>query len=109
MAIRKGATRITATVDKDTVTEIDLLAKKRDMKRSEWLAWAVNHAISESHNQFSLAGIEAQRLNQLQQSIVEMTHSQDNLSDLIIDLVHMMNTLMSGESYLNDADENSGK
>lgn len=107
MAIRSGARRISITLDADLVSEIDILAKKRDMSRSEWLTWAIGNAISETHGQYGLAGLEAQRINQFQNTLLEMTKSFDNTTDSINSLIKMINVLFSGESYLNDADENT--
>lgn len=106
MAIRKGARRKSITLDDDTIKEIELLVKKRDMNNiSEWINWAIDNGISEEHGQYGIAGLTAQRINQLQDSIVEMSKSIDNLSDLIIGLSRMMNNLLAGSSYLNDADD----
>ena len=106
MAIRKGARRKSITLDDDTIKEIELLIKKRDMNNiSEWINWAIDNGISEEHGQYGIAGLTAQRINQLQDSIVEMSKSIDNLSDLVIGLSRMMNNLLAGSSYLNDADD----
>lgn len=105
MAIRKGAHRVTITLDDNIIAEIDAIAAQRDMKRSEWLDWAVENALRESHGQFGLAGLEAQRLNQLQDSVVELSKNVDHSSDMISSMVHMMNSLLGGESYLNDVVE----
>lgn len=106
MAIRKGARRKSITLDDDTIKEIELLVKKRDMNNiSEWINWAIDNGISEEHGQYGIAGLTAQRINQLQDSIVEMSKSIDNLSDLVIGLSRMMNNLLAGSSYLNDADD----
>ena len=105
MAIRKGAHRVTITLDDNIIAEIDAIAAQRDMRRSEWLDWAVENALRESHGQFGLAGLEAQRLNQLQDSVVELSKNVDHSSDMISSMVHMMNSLLGGESYLNDVVE----
>lgn len=105
MSIRKGAHRVTVTLDDNIIAEIDALADQRDMKRTEWLDWAVENALRESHGQFGLAGLEAQRLNQLQDAIVELTKNVDNSTDMLSSMIHMMNSLLGGESYLNDVVE----
>lgn len=105
MTIRKGASRKSITLDDDTISEIKLLAKKRQMTVNEWIVWAIENAISESHGQFGLAGITAQRLNQLQDTVESLVYADDNLATVITDLSKMMNTLATGQSYLNDEDE----
>ena len=104
MTIRKGASRKSITLDNDTISEIKLLAKKRQMTVNEWIVWAIENAISESHGQFGLAGITAQRLNQLQDTVASLVYADDNLATVITDLSKMMNTLATGQSYLNDVD-----
>lgn len=106
MAIRKGAKRKAITIDEDTLAEIKILAKQRDMKSvNEWILWAIDNGISEEHGQYGLAGLTAQRINQLQDAVVNMSKSVDNVSDLVIGLVKMMNNLLAGSSYLNEANE----
>lgn len=104
MTTRKGASRKSITLDNDTISEIKLLAKKRQMTVNEWIVWAIENAISESHGQFGLAGITAQRLNQLQDTVESLVYADDNLATVITDLSKMMNTLATGQSYLNDED-----
>lgn len=104
MTIRKGASRKSITLDDDMISEIKLLAKKRQMTVNEWIVWAIENAISESHGQFGLAGITAQRLNQLQDTVESLVYADDNLATVITDLSKMMNTLATGQSYLNDED-----
>lgn len=104
MTIRKGASRKSITLDDDTISEIKLLAKKRQMTVNEWIVWAIENAISESHGQFSLAGLTAQRINQLQDTVASLVYADDNLANVITDLSKMMNTLATGQSYLNDED-----
>ena len=106
MTIRKGAHRKSITVDDADIKIIEGLAEKRGMTEKEWYDWAIQNGINESLGQYGIAGLSAQRLNQIQDSIVQETKSVDNLSDLIIALSKMMNNLMAGSSYLNDADEN---
>lgn len=105
MAIRKGARRKTLTLDDDLLKEIALVAKKRDMTTNEWIEWAIDNGLSEEYGHYGIAGLTAQRMNQFQDSLVNLSKSNDNLSDLIIGLTRMMNNLMAGSSYLNDADE----
>lgn len=105
MTIRKGAHRVTLTLDDNIIAEIDAIAAQRDMTRSEWLDWAVENALRESHGQFGLAGLAAQRINQLQDSVVELGKSVDHSTEMISSMVHMMNSLLGGESYLNDVVE----
>lgn len=104
MTIRKGASRKSITLDDDTISEIKLLAKKRQMTVNEWIVWAIENAISESHGQFSLAGLTAQRINQLQDTVASLVYADNNLANVITDLSKMMNTLATGQSYLNDED-----
>lgn len=104
MTIRKGASRKSITLDDDTISEIKLLAKKRQMTVNEWIVWAIENAISESHGQFSLAGLTAQRINQLQDTVASLVYADNNLTSVITDLSKMMNTLATGQSYLNDED-----
>lgn len=104
MTIRKGASRKSITLDNDTISEIKLLAKKRQMTVNEWIVWAIENAISESHGQFSLAGLTAQRINQLQDTVASLVYADNNLANVITDLSKMMNTLATGQSYLNDED-----
>lgn len=104
MTIRKGASRKSITLDDDTISEIKLLAKKRQMTVNEWIVWAIENAISESHGQFSLAGLTAQRINQLQDTVASLVYADNNLASVITDLSKMMNTLATGQSYLNDED-----
>ena len=93
MAISKNKTRVSCSIDKDLNSEIVKLAKDREMSKSEWITWAIEQAVAAQRGQYGLAGLEAQRLNQVQNSIVEMAGSVDNLADLIQGLVKMMNTL----------------
>lgn len=104
MAIRKGASRKSITLDNSMIEEIKLLADKREMSVNEWIVWAIEQAIAESHSQFGIAGLTAQRLNQFQESITSLVYADNNLSNVIIDLSKMMNTLATGQSYLNDED-----
>lgn len=105
MTIRKGATRISATIDKDIDSEIKLLAKKHGMSKSEWLVNAINIRIEEEHSQFGVAGLAAQRLNQIQDAVVNLTKRDEKLAQYIEDLIKMMTTLVSGESYLDDDED----
>ena len=105
MTIRKGAKRKTITVDDSDLKIIEGLCEKRDMTEKEWFDWAIQNSINESLGQYGIAGLSAQRLNQIQDSMVQVSKSVDNLSDLIIALSKMMNNLLAGSSYLNDADD----
>lgn len=105
MTVRKGAHRKTITVDDADITIIKGLAEKRDMSEREWYNWAIENSINESLGQYGIAGLSAQRLNQIQDAMVQVSKSVDNLSDLVIALSKMMNNLLAGSSYLNDADD----
>lgn len=105
MTVRKGAHRKTITVDDADITIIKGLAKKRGMSEREWYNWAIENSINESLGQYGIAGLSAQRLNQIQDAMVQVSKSVDNLSDLVIALSKMMNNLLAGSSYLNDADD----
>lgn len=97
--------RITCTVSQDLKEEIALSAKKRDMTVNEWLRWAAEQAIEEEHGQYGLAGLSAQRLNQLQNSMVAVNKTLDNLMQYQISSNKLLTNLISGESYLNDDDD----
>lgn len=105
MTVRKGAHRKTITVDDADITIIKGLAEKRGMSEREWYNWAIENSINESLGQYGIAGLSAQRLNQIQDAMVQVSKSVDNLSDLVIALSKMMNNLLAGSSYLNDADD----
>lgn len=103
MTLRKGAKRISVARDVKDIQQIDLLAEKRGMTRTEWVNWAIDHAIEETFDQYSLSGLTAQRINQMQHSVIEMTESLDNLSNILLSFIKGMNNLVSGDNYLNDA------
>lgn len=105
MAIRKGATRITVVVDQNVKDEIALLAKEKGMSMNEWENMVFENAIEDAHGRYSLANFSAERLNQLTHSVDECGNRVDNMSDLLVELIHMINNLVSGESYLNDSDQ----
>lgn len=48
MTLRKGAKRISVARDVKDIQQIDLLAEKRGMTRTEWVNWAIDHAIEET-------------------------------------------------------------
>ena len=105
MAIRKGAVRLSVVVDENMRDEIKLLAKEKGMSMTEWENMAFENAIEEAHGRYSLANFSAERLNQLTHSVEECGNRVDNMSDLLVDLIHMINNLVSGDSYLNDNDQ----
>ena len=105
MAIRKGAVRLSVVVDENMRDEIKLLAKEKGMSMTEWENMAFENAIEEARGRYSLANFSAERLNQLTHSVEECGNRVDNMSDLLVDLIHMINNLVSGDSYLNDNDQ----
>ena len=102
MAQAKGTHRVTATVTKDILEQVNYYAKKKNISINQFLNEAVEMAIAWENKDYPLPTLEQARLNQLIDQMAIMSSNVNSLEKVITSGFDSLLGLTRGDNYLLD-------
>ena len=96
--------QLTVRIDEDDYQKMLYWSKQKGMSLSEYIKAAVDLKIRWDNQDYDLAPLEIQRLNQLIDIITILSENQKSLESVVISRFDAMLALTQGDTYLLDGD-----
>lgn len=101
--------RVTLRIPSDLKARLQFFADRRELSMSEYMAFALENQFARDNGHFDGETLMSSRINAHSDVIEGLKHEVRNLSGTVQALMHMMSTLVTGETDLLDISDEDGE
>lgn len=101
--------RVTLRIPSDLKAKLQFFAERRDLGMSEYMAFALENQFARDNGHFDGETLMSSRINAHSDAVEGLKHEVRNLSGTVQALMHMMSTLVTGETDLLDISDEDGE
>ena len=101
--------RVTLRIPSDVKAKLQFFAERRELGMSEYMAFALENQFARDNGHFDGETLMSSRINAHSDAVEGLKHEVRNLSGTVQALMHMMSTLVTGETDLLDISDEDGE
>lgn len=101
--------RVTLRIPSDVKAKLQFFAERRELGMSEYMAFALENQFARDNGHFDGETLMSSRINAHSDAVEGLKYEVRNLSGTVQALMHMMSTLVTGETDLLDISDEDGE
>lgn len=101
--------RVTLRIPSDLKAKLQFFAERRELGMSEYMAFALENQFARDNGHFDGETLMSSRINAHSDAVEGLKYEVRNLSGTVQALMHMMSTLVTGETDLLDISDEDGE